>query len=188
LGYSSAGVVEAAGAGVVGIAAGDRVACAGAGYASHAELVCVPENLVARVPDAVPLEHAAFATLGAIALQGLRVAAPTLGEIAAVVGLGLIGQLTVQLLRANGCRVLGIDLDPARVKQALSLGAEWGAAPGDDFDAWRIHATGGFGADLAIVTASADSAAPLKLAAELCRQKGRISLVGAMPIEVDRRV
>jgi polar amino acid transport system substrate-binding protein len=86
LGYSSAGVVEEVGAGVAGFAPGDRVACAGAGYANHAEWVAVPENLVARVPDALPLDRAAFATLGAIALQGLRVAAPSLGEVAVVIG------------------------------------------------------------------------------------------------------
>jgi hypothetical protein len=116
LGYSSAGVVIGVGDEVAGFAIGDRVACAGAGYANHAELIVVPENLAARVPDGVSLEQAAFATLGAIALQGLRVAAPTLGEIAAVIGLGPIGQLSVQLLRANGCRVLAIDVSPQRVK------------------------------------------------------------------------
>ena len=104
LGYSCAGVVEGVGEGVSSFAPGDRVACAGAGYANHAEWNCVPENLVARVPDEVPLEQAAYATVGAIALQGLRLARPTLGEVAAVIGLGLIGQLAVQLLRANGCR------------------------------------------------------------------------------------
>src|SRR5262249_5039405 len=187
LGYSCAGFVEAVGAGVGGFAPGDRVACAGAGYASHAELVVVPENLATRVPEERVLEHAAFATLGAIALQGLRVAAPTLGEIAAVIGLGLIGQLSVQLLRANGCRVLGIDLDSTRVKQALDQGAEWGASPTELPETWRDHEAGGLGVDLALVTASSDSAAPLKLAAELCRPKGRISVVGAMPMELDRR-
>jgi predicted dehydrogenase/threonine dehydrogenase-like Zn-dependent dehydrogenase len=188
LGYSSAGVVETVGEGVEGFAPGDRVACAGAGYANHAELAVIPENLAARVPDPVPLEAAAFATLGAIALQGLRVAAPTLGEVAAVVGLGLIGQLAVQCLRANGCRVLGIDLDPGRVKQALDLGADWGARPADDFEAWRARATSGHGADLALVAASAASADPIRLAAELCRLKGRIALVGAMPMDLDRRI
>ena len=131
------------------------MACAGAGYANHAEWVAVPENLVARVPDgARRSSKAAFATLGAIALQGLRVAAPTLGEVAAVIGLGLIGQLTVQLLRANGCRVLGIDLDAARIKQALDQGAEWGARPDADHAGWTRAATGGHGADFALVTAA----------------------------------
>ena len=130
LGYACAGVVAAVGSEVAGFAPGDRVACAGAGYANHAEWVAVPENLVVRVPDEVALKPAAFATLGAIALQGVRVAAPTLGEIGAVIGLGLLGQLSVQLLRANGCRVLGVDLDPARVKAARDQGAEWELTPG----------------------------------------------------------
>ena len=187
LGYASAGVVLEVGAGVTGFAPGDEVACAGAGYASHAELIVVPENLAVRVPPGVPLRSAAFATIGAIAMQGLRVAAPTLGEVVAVIGLGLIGQLTVQLARANGCRVLGIDLDPERVAKGLALGAEWGAAPGDDFASWRDGASGGYGADFVVVTASSSDAGPLRLAAELCRQKGRISMVGAVPIEIDRR-
>ena len=187
LGYSCAGVVEAVGPGVAGFAPGDRVACAGAGYANHAEFVAVPENLVALVPDGLPLEKAAFATLGAIALQGLRIAAPTLGEVGAVIGLGLIGQLSVQLLRANGCRVLGIDLDAARVEQAKALGAEWGAQPDDDAEAWRNAATGGYGADFALVTAASESSAPLELAAELCRMKGRVVAVGATAMELQRR-
>jgi predicted dehydrogenase/threonine dehydrogenase-like Zn-dependent dehydrogenase len=187
LGYSSAGIVLEVGAGVAGFVPGDRVACAGAGYASHAELVVVPESLVARVPESVSLEQAAFTTLGAIAMQGLRVAQPTIGEIAAVIGLGLIGQLAVQLLRANGCRVLAIDLDAARVKSALDQGAEWGTAPGGLPGSWQDEVTGGYGVDLALVTAAAENSAPLQLAAELCRLRGRISMVGAMPMELDRR-
>lgn len=187
LGYSCAGIVEAVGEGVRDFAAGDRVACAGAGYAVHAEWVAVPENLVARVPDAVTLERAAFATLGAIALQGIRVAGPTLGEVAAVIGLGLIGQLAVQLLRANGCRVLGIDLSEQRVQQALAQGAEWGAAPDADPAAWRNLATAGYGADFALVTAASESSAPIALAAELCRIKGRVAVVGATAMNLDRR-
>lgn len=187
LGYACAGVVEAVGGGVAGFAPGDRVACAGAGYANHAEWVAVPENLVVRVPEEVELRRAAFATLGAIALQGVRVAAPTLGEIGAVIGLGLLGQLTVQLLRANGCRVLGIDLDPARVKAARAQGAEWGGRPGDDFEAWKDGATAGHGADFVAVTAASESSEPLALAAELCRQKGRIACVGSTAMHLDRR-
>lgn len=187
LGYSCAGFIEAVGSEVGGFVPGDRVACAGAGYANHAELVVVPENLAALVPDRVDLEHAAYATVGAIALQGLRVADPSLGEIAAVIGLGLIGQLGVQLLRANGCRVLAVDLDPERVKQALDQGAEWGAAPDAIPPSWKDQATAGHGADFALVTASSSSSAPIELAAELCRMRGRIALVGAMPMELDRR-
>jgi predicted dehydrogenase/threonine dehydrogenase-like Zn-dependent dehydrogenase len=187
LGYSCAGVVQAVGEGVEGFAAGDRVACAGAGYANHAELVCVPENLAALVPDGLPLDRAAFATLGAIALQGIRIADPKLGEIAVVVGLGLIGQLTVQLLAANGCRVLGVDIDERRVKQALDLGAEWATSPESLASGWSNPAGSGYGVDFALVTASAESAAPIQLSAELCRQKGRVVVVGAMPLELDRR-
>ncbi len=188
LGYSSAGIVESVGEGVDAFAPGDRVACAGAGYANHAEYAAIPENLAARVPEGVPLEDAAFATLGAIAIQGLRVAAPTLGEIAAVIGLGLIGQLGVQCLRANGCRVLGVDLDGTRVKQALDQGAEWGLRPGEDLEAWRSGATGGHGADLTLVTASSHTPEPLRLAAELLRHKGRIAVIGSVPIDLDRRL
>jgi polar amino acid transport system substrate-binding protein len=187
LGYSCAGVVAGVGEGVTNFAVGDRVACAGAGYANHAEIVCVPENLVARVPDGVELEQAAFATLGAIAMQGLRVAEPTLGEVAALIGLGLVGQLTLQLLHANGCRVLGIDLDSTRVKQALAQGAEWTAAPADDHSSWRDSATGGYGADFAIVTAASSNSAPIDLAADLCRMKGRVVAVGATAMDLDRR-
>jgi len=188
LGYSCAGVVTAVGPGVHGLSIGDRVACAGANYANHAEFVVIPENLVAKVPDGVDLQDAAFSTLGAIALQGIRVAEPTLGETAAVIGLGLIGQLAVQLLKANGCRVLGVDLDDERVRQSLAQGAEWAASPSDVSAAWTDSATAGYGVDLALVTAASDTAEPLTFAAKLCRRKGRIAFVGATPIELDRRL
>jgi predicted dehydrogenase/threonine dehydrogenase-like Zn-dependent dehydrogenase len=187
LGYSSAGIVEAVGEATSGFSPGNRVACAGAGYANHAELVVVPENLAAHVPEGLALEKAAFATLGAIALQALRVAEPTLGEICAVIGLGVIGQLTVQLLVANGCRVLAIDLDPQRAKQALDLGAEWSLPPDADASGWISGATGGAGADLAIVTAASDDSTPLQVAAELCRLRGRVIAVGATAMDLDRR-
>lgn len=187
LGYSTAGVVEAAGAGVVGFSPGDRVACAGAGYANHAEMVAVPENLVVPVPPGVTLEDAAFATLGAIALQGLRIAEPTLGEVAGVIGLGLIGQIAAQLARANGCRVLGIDLDPRRMKQALDQGVDWTASPSEDLGPWRDRETQGHGADFVLVTAASDSSAPIQLAADLCRMKGRVAVVGATAMDLDRR-
>jgi predicted dehydrogenase len=187
LGYACAGIVEEVGAGVSSLAPGDRVACAGAGYANHAEFVVVPENLTAHVPPDLSLDRAAFATLGAIAMQGLRVGDPRLGECVAVVGLGLIGQLTVQLLLANGCRVYGLDLDPARVEQARALGMDWGAAPGDDHVPRIAAATGGHGFDLVIVAAASDSSAPVQLAAELCRHRGRVVAVGATAMDLDRR-
>ncbi|MAJ59749.1 MAG: hypothetical protein CBC48_07070 [bacterium TMED88] len=187
LGYSSAGVVLAVADDVHRFAPGDRVACAGAGYANHAEIIVVPENLVALVPESVGLEQAAFATLGAIALQGVRIAEPGLGEVAAVVGLGLIGQLTVQLLVANGCRVLGIDLDKSRIQEALQQGAEWGASPEELKDGWAAEATEGLGVDFSVVTASAKDSGPIALSASLCRHGGRVVVVGAMPLELDRR-
>lgn len=187
LGYACAGVVIEAGEGVEGFAPGDRVACAGAGYANHAELVSVPENLVVHVPGNLELDKAAYATLGAIAMQGVRVADPRLGEVAAVIGLGLIGQLAVQLLRAAGCRVLAIDINSARIDEALRQGATWGGLPSDDHDAWKNHATEGFGADISLVTAASESSAPIQLAADLCRMRGRVAIVGATAMDLDRR-
>ncbi|HZV20373.1 MAG TPA: zinc-binding alcohol dehydrogenase, partial [Hyphomicrobiales bacterium] len=124
LGYSLAGEVMGLGDRAGGFSPGDRVACAGAGFANHAEINTVPKNLTVKIPDGVDDEAASFVALGAIALQGVRLAAPTLGERVAVMGLGLIGLLTVQLLKANGCRVLGFDPDPGRVKLARELGAD----------------------------------------------------------------
>src|SRR5437660_2509620 len=123
LGYSSAGTVLRVGAGVEGIAAGDRVACGGGGFATHAEVIAVPRNLVAAVPDGVPFESAAYATVGAIALHGVRRAEAQLGERVGVIGLGLVGQLAVRILAAGGCTVIGIDLDPNAVELARSGGA-----------------------------------------------------------------
>jgi predicted dehydrogenase/threonine dehydrogenase-like Zn-dependent dehydrogenase len=187
LGYASAGVVEDVGEGVISVSRGDRVSCAGAGYANHAEMVAVPENLVVRVPAEVSLDEAAFATLGAIAMQGLRVIGPELGEVGVVVGLGLIGQIAVQLLLANGCRILAVDFDGARVDQATDQGAEWGASPNEDFDAWKGGATAGHGADFVLVTAASDSSAPIDLATQLSRHRGRIGIVGATAMDLDRR-
>jgi polar amino acid transport system substrate-binding protein len=187
LGYSCAGVVEAVGEGESEFAPGDHVACAGAGYANHAEFVVVPENLVVPVPRGLDLERAAFATIGAIALQGLRIAGPTLGEVGVVIGLGLIGQLALQMLRANGCRVLGIDVNAERVDEALGHGAEWAYTSGSIPGSWIDVATAGYGADFALVTAAASTAAPIHQAAELCRRKGRVVLVGMMPMELERR-
>ncbi|HIG71246.1 MAG: bi-domain-containing oxidoreductase [Myxococcales bacterium] len=187
LGYATAGVVVAVGEGVEGFAPGDRVACAGAGYANHAELITVPDNLVVHVPAELELDKAAFATLGAIAMQGVRVADPRLGEVVAVIGLGLIGQLTVQLLRAAGCQVLAIDLNEDRIAEAMDQGATWSAVPGDDHEPWKNAATHGYGADIAIVTAASESSAPITLAADLCRAKGCVVAVGATAMDLDRR-
>lgn len=182
-GYSAAGVVVDVGDEVEEFALGDRVACAGAGLANHAELIDVPVNLVVRVPDGVSLEDASTVTLGAIALQGVRRAAPTLGEAVGVVGLGILGQLTVQLLRANGCRALVSDLDPERVALAVAHGGEDASG---DFAARARALTDGFGADAVIVTAATSSSEPMHGAAQACRQKGRIVIVGDVGLELRR--
>ncbi len=188
LGYSCAGIVESAGRGAPEFQAGDRVACAGMGYASHAAAVFVPRNLTVAIPDGVSFEDASYVTLGAIALQGVRVAEPRLGETVAVIGLGLLGQLTVQILRAAGCRVVGIDLDPSKVALARELGAELAVLRSDDVHGALEAFTGGVGADSVIVTAAADSNDPIELAGELCRDRGIVSMVGAVRMDIPRKV
>jgi len=184
LGYSSAGVVAAAGSGAGEFAVGDRVACAGAGYANHAELVYVPHNLAVKVPDGVSMEAAAFTTVGAIALQGLRQAEVAMGDTVAVIGLGLVGQLTVQLLKAAGCRVVGVDIDPRRLELARACGANL-ALPRADATPEAVRGfTQGRGVDAAIVTAATSSNDPLELAAAICRDRGRVTVVGAVRVEI----
>ncbi|MEE9607283.1 MAG: bi-domain-containing oxidoreductase [Myxococcota bacterium] len=184
LGYSSAGVVVDAGDQVAELRAGDRVACGGAGYANHADYAYVPRNLAARIPDGVSMETAAFATVGAIALQGVRQANPTLGERVAVLGLGLIGQLTVQLLRANGCRVLGYDPDQGRAALAETLGADRAVCRELETEADRFSC--GEGLDAVIVAASTPSAGPLEQAGEISRLRGRVIVVGLVGMEIPR--
>lgn len=184
LGYSIAGEALEIGRGVTGLRVGDRVACAGAGFANHAEIDAVPKNLVVRIPDGVDDEEASFVTLGAIALQGVRQAQPTLGERFVVMGLGLLGLLTVQLLKANGCRVLGFDPDPTRVALARDLGADLAVDSGLAEAAKAF--TLGHGADGVILAASTKSSEPLNLAAEICRMKGRIVVVGLVGMTIDR--
>ena len=181
LGYSSAGIVLACGAGVQQCKPGDRVASNG----PHAGIVCVPSHLCARIPDGVTTEQAAFATLGAIALQGVRLARLGLGETVFVIGLGLVGQIVVSLLKASGCRVLGTDLDPARCELARKLGAHVAHA---DFRADDVLTlTRGLGADAVLITASTSSNQPIELAAEAVRQKGRVVAVGAVGLDLPRR-
>ena len=183
LGYSLAGTVIEAGA-ASGVAVGDRVACAGAGIANHAEFNVVPKNLMARVPDGVSDEAASFATVGAIALQGVRIADPRLGERVVVMGLGLIGLLTVQLLKANGCRVLGYDPNPGRVALARSLGADDAVSSG--LEAATLAFTGQHGADAVLLTASTPSNEPINQAATISRMKGRVVVVGLVGMRLDR--
>ncbi len=183
LGYCNVGVVAEVGDGVGGFATGDRVVSNG----RHADVVCVPKNLCARIPDGVSDEHAAFTVLAAIGLQGIRLANPTLGECFAVTGLGLIGLLTVQLLRAQGCRVLAIDPDPDRLALARKFGAE-AIAPGSDTDVLSAASafSRGLGVDAVIIAASTKSSEPASQAAKMCRKRGRIVLVGVTGLELSR--
>jgi predicted dehydrogenase/threonine dehydrogenase-like Zn-dependent dehydrogenase len=186
LGYSAAGIVEAVAEDVTEFRAGDRVACAGVGFASHAEVLSVPKNLCVHLPEGVSFESGAYGTLGAIALQGVRLAEPTLGESVVVIGLGLVGQLTVQLLKANGCRVFGLDLDESRVALALELGADKAVvsseAAAKEIETW----TRGHGADAVLITAATDSNQPIELAARVSRLKGRVIVVGMTGMDIPR--
>jgi len=186
LGYSAAGIVAAVADDVTEFQVGDRVACAGVGYASHAEVLAVPKNLCAHLPEGVSFESGAYGTLGAIALQGVRLAEPTLGEFTVVIGLGLVGQLTVQLLKANGCRVFGLDLDETRVALALELGADKALVSNDaaakEIETW----TKGHGADAVLITAATDSNQPIELAARVSRLKGRVIVVGMTGMDIPR--
>ena len=186
-GYSAAGTVAAVGQGVTRFAPGDRVACAGAQYAHHAEFVRVPENLAVPVPVGVSTADASTVTLGAIALQGVRRALPTLGESFVVIGLGILGQLTAQLLAANGCRVIGSDLDRARIRTALELGMHLGVHPDDGPEPDQVaRLTDGIGADGVIVTAATPSNEVMSTAFRMCRRKGRVVLVGDVGLGLDR--
>ncbi|MBI2165006.1 MAG: bi-domain-containing oxidoreductase [Chloroflexi bacterium] len=185
LGYSSAGVVLESSC--QDYVPGDRVACGGVGYASHAEVVYVPKNLAARIPEGVALEDAAFATLGAIALQGIRQAGVSLGERVLVIGLGLVGQLTVQLLKAQGCLAFGVDLSKEAAALALRCGANGAVArealaPEDTVQRF----TNGVGFDAAIITASTSSNDPVEVASQLLRDRGRLVVVGAVKADLHR--
>jgi predicted dehydrogenase/threonine dehydrogenase-like Zn-dependent dehydrogenase len=183
MGYSNSGSVVAIGSGVTGFSVGDRVATNG----RHAEYVCVPVNLAARVPDDVADEDAAFTTVAAIALQGVRLVCPALGESVVVTGLGLIGLITVQLLRANGCRVLGLDFDHRRLELAKRFGAEVAdLSAGADPVAAALAFSDGRGADAVLITASTTSNDPLRHAAVMSRKRGRIVLVGVAGLELSR--
>ncbi len=183
-GYSSAGVVVEVGAGVDDLMVGDRVACAGS---PHAELICVPRNLCVPMPENLDWEAASTVTLGAIALQGVRRAQPTLGECFVVLGLGVLGQLTLQFLRMNGCRVIGIDLDRDRIRLAKELGLDIGLHPDDGDESEQIaRLTDGLGADGVIITAATPSDALVSSAFQFCRKKGRVVLVGDVGLNLNR--
>ncbi len=187
LGYSSAGIVLEVGSHVSGFQEGDRVACAGAGLANHSEIVCVPENLTVKLEHNMSLNEAAFTTLGSIALQGVRQARPMLGENVAVIGLGLIGLLTVQLLKATGCTVIGVDINDNRIKKGDDLGIDMGLNPFNPKIVEEIYQyTAGIGVDSVIITASTPTDDPVKLSMGICRKKGKIVVVGDVGMNISR--
>jgi predicted dehydrogenase/threonine dehydrogenase-like Zn-dependent dehydrogenase len=184
LGYSSAGVVvESA---VDDIKVGDRVACAGVGYASHAGIVSIPRNLVVKVPDEVGFDEAAFTTVSAIAMQGVRQADVRVGEQVVVIGLGLIGLMTVQLLKASGCRVIGMDVAPRNFDLALKLGCDRCVISNHEAVLEVQAFTRGYGADAVVITAATTSNEPVELAIQCARKRGTVVAVGAVGMNIPR--
>jgi predicted dehydrogenase len=189
LGYSSSGTVVAIGEGVRDIVIGDRVACAGAGFAIHAEFASVPRLLVAPIrSDSISFEEAAFTTLGAVALHGVRIAEVKLGDVVAVIGLGLVGQLAVQLLKAAGCQVLGMDINPERAQLAQTLGADAVSSDASDFDALCRVSSRDYGVDAVLITAETASSTPANLAAKVARDRGIVVAVGTVGMELERKI
>jgi len=186
LGYSCAGEVISVGDGVHEFRVGDRVACGGGTYANHAEINFVPRNLAARIPSQVSTVAASLTTIGAIAMQGVRQAKVGIGETVAVIGAGLVGVLTTQILRAAGCRVVAIDLSPQRVKRAADFGAHLAVAADDPTLESSIKEFSRYGVDAAILTAATDSTEPAEMAAKILRDRGRIIVVGAVGLGVSR--
>ncbi len=188
LGYSCAGVVTAVGSRVADLSTGQRVACAGLGYANHAELVYVPRNLVVPVPEAVGFEDASFVTVGAIAMHGVRQAALTLGESVVVIGMGLVGQIAAQIVHASGCRVFCVDPDPGKVELSLRLGADAASSnAGSALHAEVMSFTASRGADAVLIAASTKSSEPIETAAEVARDRARVVAIGDVGHSVPRR-
>jgi len=184
LGYSAAGVIEELGSAMRGFSLGDRVACGGAGYANHAEYNYVPKNLLVKVPEGVGFEEASCATVGSIAMQGVRQCDLRLGEQACVMGLGLLGLLAVQMLKASGCRVLGFDPNPQRCEDAIGLGAD--AAVSSDLAAAADEFSHGRGVDAVLVTAATKSNEPVTMAGEIARMKGKVVVTGVVGMDLPR--
>src|SRR3954453_602075 len=186
VGYSLAGEVVGVGPGVTQFAVGDRVACAGAGQANHADYVAVKTNLVCRIPEGCSFQEAAPSTVGSIAMQGVRRAGQQIGEVVCVIGIGLIGMITIQLLRASGCQVIGLDLDAERCKRALTLGAAAADSEADQVKRLVRDLTSGHGVDATVITAASKSNAPLNTAMELTRRRGRVVIVGDIGLKAER--
>lgn len=188
LGTSCAGTVIEVGAELTDFSVGDRVACAGGGFASHAQVVAIPRNLLVKLPDSVIFEDAAFTTLAAIALQGIRLADPRLGEIVAVIGLGLLGQLTVQMLKAAGCVVVGMDIQAERAELAAQMGADEIATNSNKLEQLCLDLSAGQGVDAVLITADTKSNQPVETAGQIARKKGVVVAVGAVGMNIPRRI
>ncbi len=187
LGYSSAGTVIAVSEDIIDIKIGDRVACAGAGYANHADVDFIPRNLCVKLQDNVDFRDACFTTVGSIAMQGIRNADVKVGENVVVIGLGFIGLITLQILKASGCRVFGIDLDESKVNLALELGADAASSrKSANLEEKIIQFSRGIGADAVIITAAAKSNDPVEFAGEITRERGKVVIVGAVGMDVPR--
>lgn len=187
LGYSSAGKIIALGTGMEGFQIGQRVACAGGGYAVHAEYNVIPRNLLAVLPDNVDYESAAFTTLGAIALHGFHLAQPVVGEYTAVIGLGLLGLLTVAIANSAGCQVIGIDIDPVRVKLATQMGAKL-AVLREEAEAAARSFTRGRGCDAVLICADTSTDDPVNLAGLIARDRAHIVAIGAVGQQLPRKI
>jgi len=186
LGYSCSGIVAAVGDGVTEFAPGDLVACCGGGYASHCSMNFIPKNLVVKVPHGVSAEEAAFSAIGAVAVQGMRLGGCVFGETVAVVGAGLLGVLAIQMLRAAGCRVIAIEMDPERAKKAEEFGAHLSLLASDAGASESAIRFSRYGVDAVLITAESKSNAPITLAAQIARDGGRIIVVGNINLDVDR--
>lgn len=187
VGYSCSGFVLATAPAVQEFQPGDRVACAGVGYANHSGINFVPKNLLVKIPAAVNLAAAALTAIGAIAVQGLRQSDVRFGETVAVIGAGLVGVLTIQLAKAAGCRVVAIDTNQDRVNRALELGADLAVSSKDSSTAQSVTEFSRYGADAIIITAATPSNDPIELAAEIARDRGRIVIVGTVGLGVSRQ-
>jgi predicted dehydrogenase/NADPH:quinone reductase-like Zn-dependent oxidoreductase len=189
LGYSSAGTVIEVGEGISDLRVGDRVACAGANFAVHAEFACMPRMLVARIPSAdVDFDSAAFTTLGAVAIHGVRTAEAKLGDVVAVIGLGLLGQLTLQVLNAAGCRVIGMDLIRERAELAAKMGALAVTTSEAEFRDLCLKHSAGHGADSVLITAETASSGPVNLASQIARDRGIVVAVGTVGMDLQRKL
>lgn len=186
LGYSSAGIITEVADDITEFKVGDKVACAGAEYAWHADKIFVPKNLLAKIPDGVDLRDAAFTTISSIALNGIRCASPEIGNTIVIIGLGLLGLLSVQIAKSAGCKVIGIDVDERKIKLAKELGADLALIRSAENEPAIMEFTGGRGSDAVIITASSSSNDPVELAGKITMERGKVAIIGAVDLTIPR--